>query len=233
MCISKWLFMVPPVVPIDKIVSGSVFVSRRANSISKDETNELERWASIPIFGAQFYNLAANIATLNNGVGKSFTSLVNAVEMAKQNPGILGTSAKGLTFIGSNINPALGVHALVRAVCSDDKVEGLSNHGVGYLGMLAGEKSYRKIFQVAKIDECINKIPNAKVRGLCKVLEGVGFVATSLGSMGGSSKLGVFVCDKLRGVSKEKEMIAAKVKQLEATLQAESKNKNASTIGVC
>ena len=119
----------------------------------------------------------------------------------------LSACGQTLKWLKTNINPLITVCVGAKIITSKNKEEALFEDGTGLGCMFAGEKAYKSLAKTntaqnifLKTEKYGNKIfkgvKGGKAGKICAgIIEGLGFVAASIGAYAGGAKLGGAVYD--------------------------------------
>lgn len=182
-------------------VASAIFCAR---NIDKSEKGEYGR---IPVFIGQGKNVINSIMTLDNAVGKTTQSAVEAVhKMAKAEP-LLGTLGKGIEFASKNINFLICVSGGVKVATADDKVSAAIEQTSALGAMFGAEYLMKKhmdsLLKVDGISHVNKKIQNLaasqkEYKALPKMIRGILFVVGSCAGFGIGEKIGKSLTDKYK-----------------------------------
>lgn len=151
-------------------------------------------------YGSELEGKLLNAGIVNSAkISKYYNNFINA---AKDTSTIFGKTSKGLQFVSTHINPFIGIATGGKIALSENKTEALCKDGLGYTGMLVGEKLAKPVLNsvIPKIGASLPKIllkfginiakTDPRLRVALYISQGLLFAGASIASWLGGAKIG-------------------------------------------
>lgn len=191
-------------------VSSAVFCARRIGKAEKKSQEGQNGVALTNIFVAtgQGTKVVKYVAQLDNKVGKTAKTAVDALQMASKNEKLLQYGGKALNLAAEYVNPLICISAGVDVLTSEDKESALIKNASGLGAMFAVEHVMKNhlddIVKIKGIDKIAEKVMKwAKTfkggeKGVPAVVHGLAFVLGSCTAYNIGNKFGTLVANKAK-----------------------------------
>ena len=131
---------------MSNVVSSILFGIRRV-----DKTGKQKDPVSALIAGGQFRTAGESIIALDNEVGKTAKTAVEAFNIAAKNEKLLSYAGKVINFASENVNPLICVSSGLKVILADDKDTAIITNAAALGSMFAVESLMKK--EVNKVTE--------------------------------------------------------------------------------
>lgn len=186
------------------VVSSAIFCAR---SVDKAENNgQFGRWG---VAAGQAKKVVDYVGTLDNQVGKTTKTAVDAMQTASKSEKLLQYGGKALDFAAKNVNPLICVSSGIDVLMADDKESALIKNTCAVGTMFAVENVMKNhlddVVKIKGIDKIAQKVMKwAKTfkggeKAVPAIVHGAAFVIGSCTAYNVGNKFGTLVANKVKG----------------------------------
>lgn len=189
-------------------ISSLLFCARNVDKA--ENQGKVGRWA---VAAGQAKKVADYVTTLDNKVGKTAKTSVEALKTFSRNEKLLQYAGKAVDFASRNVNPLICVSSAIDVLRADDKQTAAITNATALASMFAVEKVMKnhldditKIKGVDKIAEKVLKFSKETphMKGIPAIIHGVAFVAGSIAAYSVGEKFGSTIAKKVKKDEPEK-----------------------------
>lgn len=187
---------------MSNIVSSAIFCARNVNKAECQD--KVGRWA---VAAGQGKKVVDYVRTLDNELGKSANSSVEALKTFSKSEKLLTYAGKAIDFASKNVNPLICVSSGIDILRADDKQSALITNAAALSSMFAVENLMKKhldeIPKIKGIDKIAQKVMEFAKKYKCEgrlpaIIHGTVFVAGSVASYALGEKFGTLVANKAK-----------------------------------
>lgn len=152
-----------------------------------------------PVVVGQTARVVENISTLDNKIGKSAKSALEAFKMAAQDEKVLQYAGKAVKFASDNINPLICISTGIKVLAAEDKESALVTNGTALASMFAVEHLMKKHMDEIPKLKCFEGIAekvmkfsskNKYTKAIPSIISGIAFVVGSCTAYSAGEKFG-------------------------------------------
>lgn len=186
---------------MSNVVSSAIFCARNIDKAEQGKTGR----AAVAV--GQAKKVTDYISLLDNSVGKTAKTAVDAVKRIAEKEKLVSYAGKAVDFAAKNVNPLICVSSGIDVLMSDDKQSALIENAGALSAMFAVEHLMKKhLDEIPKIkgfDNIAKKVMNFaakhKVEGkVPAIAHGVAFVLGSCAAYSLGNKFGTLVAKSVK-----------------------------------
>lgn len=195
---------------MSNVISSAIFCVRNVDKVEKQ--GKVGRSAVAVGQGKKVFDY---VATLDNEVGKTAKTAVDALKTYSQKEKLLSYAGKAVDFASKNVNPLICVSSGIDVLMADDKDTAIIKNTAALGSMFAAENLMKKhlddIPKMKSMEKTAQRVmkfaTKHKMEGkLPAIIHGVAFVVGSCVAYSAGEKFGTLVAKKVKDEYKTPEI---------------------------